>query len=275
LSAYKGSQRPHLIGSVVFEIPRGYLHVPATETHKIGKPHVGTHLDLVSLSSGYRGSHNSRVPGMKSTGYIGGTDQRQHCGIVPVSIKSKTFAHVAVDVNLKCHGSVSFSVLFLGLVIQGFASVYAKAGCLTTVFGFITGYYLCKWSTCQKTVVFQEYLPDFCLSNYIENQLLPFLAGFYSLASYLSFQAINGPALPKTQTAFIIEYALCSLQNHCRLKRSVIYFSTSKAKNQNLTKFHNLDMFHLVSNSLPASAIFSKNIWGTKYEVPEMSNSES
>jgi hypothetical protein len=102
---------------------------------------------------------------MKSAGHIGGTDQRQHSGVVSVCIKPKTLAHVAVDVNLKCHGSLSFSVLFLGLVIQGFASVYAKAGCLTTVIGFITGYYLCKRSTCQKTVVFQEYLPDFCLSN--------------------------------------------------------------------------------------------------------------
>jgi hypothetical protein len=114
--------------TAIFEFPGGYLHVSATKTHTIWKPHMGSHLYLVGPSPSYRGTHNSRVPGMKSTGHIGRTNKRQHIGVVSVGVKPKTLAHIAVDVNLKGHSSASLSVSPLTSGFQRLSLLYVKLG---------------------------------------------------------------------------------------------------------------------------------------------------
>jgi hypothetical protein len=63
---------------------------------------------------------------MESAGHISRTNKRQHIGVVTVRVKPKTFAHVAIDVNLKGHGRASLSVSSLSPGMQGFSLFHTR-----------------------------------------------------------------------------------------------------------------------------------------------------
>jgi hypothetical protein len=63
---------------------------------------------------------------MKSAGHIGRTNKRQHIGVVPVGVKPKTLAHVAVDVNLKGHGNSSLLIEVLKIWDSERNNIYAN-----------------------------------------------------------------------------------------------------------------------------------------------------
>src|SRR3990170_4580016 len=97
-------ERADLVEDVILQLVRGDLQAPAPEPEDVRQGGVRADLDAGLRRQLDRPTHHVRVAGVEPARDVDGRDVAHQLGVVSEPPRSEALAHVAIDVDLVCHG---------------------------------------------------------------------------------------------------------------------------------------------------------------------------